>query len=60
MNYNKIFYWSVPDNAYIVLVPSLPGCMSDGETIEEALANADVAIDEWISFAKELGNEIPC
>lgn len=59
MNYNRIFYWSDPDNAYIVSVPTLPGCMADGETIGEALANADVAIDEWISFAKELGNDIP-
>ncbi len=59
MAYNKMFYWSEDDNAYITNVPSLPGCMADGATIEESLKNADVAIGEWISFAREIGREIP-
>ncbi len=59
MAYNKMFYWSEDDHAYITNVPSLPGCMADGETIEESLENADVIIEEWISLAKELGREIP-
>ena len=59
MAYNKMFYWSNDDSAYITNVPALPGCMADGETIEESLANADTMIEEWISFAKELGREIP-
>lgn len=59
MAYNKMFYWSKDDHAYITKVPALPGCMADGETIEESLRNADVMIDEWIDFAKELGREIP-
>lgn len=59
MAYNKMFYWSEDDNAFITNVPSLPGCMADGATISESLKNADIAIEEWISFAKELGREIP-
>lgn len=59
MAYNKMFYWSKDDNAYITNVPSLPGCMADGLTIEESLENADVMIAEWISFAKEIGREVP-
>lgn len=59
MAYNKMFYWSIDDKAYITNVPALPGCMADGETIEESLKNADTMIDEWISLAKELGREIP-
>lgn len=59
MAYNKMFYWSNDDEAYITNVPALPGCMADGETIEESLANADIMIDEWICLAKELGREIP-
>lgn len=59
MAYNKMFYWSNDDEAYITNVPALPGCMADGETIEESLKNADTMIDEWISLAKELGREIP-
>lgn len=59
MKYNKMFYWSDDDQAYITNVPSLPGCMADGETIEESLQNADIMIEEWISLSKELGREIP-
>ncbi len=59
MAYNKMFYWSDDDNAYITNVPSLPGCMADGSTIEESLKNADEIIKEWIITAKELGWEIP-
>lgn len=40
-------------------VPDLPGCMSDGESREEALANTRLAIREWIDTAKELGRNIP-
>lgn len=59
MAYNKMFYWSDDDAAYITNVPALPGCMADGDTIDESLKNADIIIDEWISLAKELGREIP-
>ncbi len=40
-------------------VPDLPGCMSDGESHEEALANTRLAIHEWIETAKKLGRKIP-
>jgi antitoxin HicB len=40
-------------------VPDLPGCMSDGETPEEALHNVLDAIDSWIEMAEELGHTIP-
>lgn len=59
MSYKKIFYWSQEDQAYLVFVPTLPGCMSDGETVSEALKNADVVTKEWIEFAKELKNDVP-
>ncbi len=57
--YEVIVYWSEEDEAYIVEVPELPGCMADGATYEEALKNAQVAISEWIETAKSLGREIP-
>lgn len=44
---------------FIALVPDLPGCMSDGETPEEALAQVQDAIQGWIDEAKSLGREIP-
>ena len=44
---------------YIGWVPDLPGCISDGRTAAEALANASHAIDEWINEAVRLGRPVP-
>ena len=40
-------------------VPELPGCMSDGETPQEALDNAYDAIACWIEGAREMGRAVP-
>jgi predicted RNase H-like HicB family nuclease len=57
--YEVIIYWSAGDEAFVAEVPELPGCASDGQTYEEALANVQVIIREWIETAKELGRAIP-
>jgi predicted RNase H-like HicB family nuclease len=57
--YETIFFWSEEDNAYVVDVPELPGCMAHGESQEEALANAQQAIQLWLDTAKEFGDPIP-
>ena len=44
---------------YFATVPDLLGCMSDGETPEEAIANVRDAIEAWKEAAEELGREIP-
>ena len=44
---------------FLATVPKLPGCMSDGETPDEALKNVEDAIKCWLDTAKELGREIP-
>jgi predicted RNase H-like HicB family nuclease len=44
---------------FAATVPDLPGCMSDGDTPEEALHNVLDAIDSWIEMAEELGHSIP-
>jgi len=56
--YEISIYWSDDDGAYIAEVADLPGCMADGRTCQEALAAAEVAIEEWIETAKALGREI--
>ena len=45
--------------AFGVVVPDLPGCFSAGDTMEEALANAEEAIAAWIDVALDTGQEIP-
>jgi predicted RNase H-like HicB family nuclease len=57
--YEMIIYWSDEDQAFVVEVPELPGCMADGPTYREAVANAEKVIEEWIQTAKELGREVP-
>jgi predicted RNase H-like HicB family nuclease len=44
---------------YVATVPDLPGCMSDGETPEEALRNVQEAIASWIESAREWKMHIP-
>jgi len=57
--YEVIIYWSEDDKAFVAEVPELPGCASDGATHQEALANVEVIISEWMETAKELGRPIP-
>jgi predicted RNase H-like HicB family nuclease len=57
--YEIIMYWSARDNAFIAEVPELPGCAADGSTRQEALANVELVIAEWIETARELGRDIP-
>jgi len=44
---------------FLALVPDLPGCMSDGESPEEAVANVQDAIDTWIEAANDRGHAVP-
>ena len=57
--YEIIIFWSEEDDAFLAEVPELPGCMADGKTYQEALANAEKIIEEWIEIAKEEGRSIP-
>lgn len=44
---------------YFIEFPDLPGCMSDGETIDEAIENGKDAVECWIEAAIEMGRSIP-
>ena len=44
---------------YLIEFPDLPGCMSDGATVEEAVANGADALRSWLLTAKEFGDPIP-
>ena len=57
--YEMVIYWSDADGAFVVEVPELPGCMADGSSYQEAVANAEQIIAEWIDIAKEEGRTIP-
>jgi len=57
--YEIIIYWSKEDDTFIAEVPELAGCMADGSTQAEALANAQHVIADWIETAKSIGRTIP-
>lgn len=59
VRYEVIIYWSAEDEAFIAEAPELAGCMADGASYQEALANVEVVIQEWIETAQELGRPIP-
>lgn len=59
IKYELIIYWSDEDQSFVVEVPELSGCMADGETHEQAVANAQQVIEEWIETARELGRPVP-
>jgi len=47
------------DGGYVVSVPALPGCISQGDTRDEALANIREAIALYIEDCKAAGDPVP-
>lgn len=44
---------------YLIEFPDLPGCISDGETVDEAVSNGMDAKEAWLQVAKEQDRTIP-
>ena len=55
----RILLRKEPEEGYTVTVPSLPGCVTYGGTIEEAIEMAKEAIELYLDSLKEHGEEIP-
>lgn len=55
----RILLRKEPAGGYTVIVPSLPGCITYGETIEEAVEMAKEAIEAYIESLQEHGERIP-
>ena len=55
----KVFLEPDEDGGYVVVCPSLAGCYSQGETVEEALANIREAIELCLEDLQEHGEQIP-
>ena len=47
------------EGGFVVTVPALPGCMTQGETYDEALEMARDAIQGWIETLDQLGLPVP-
>lgn len=57
--YETIIYWSEEDKSFVADVPELPGCMAHGTSPDEALVNAQEAMQLWLDTAREFGDPIP-
>ncbi len=57
--YEHIVYCSKEDNCFIVEVPELSSCMTNGKTRSETIENCEIIIQEWIETTLELGKTIP-
>ena len=51
--------WSDEDEAYVVTVPELPGCLTHGATYEAAARQGEDAIATWLETALAWGDPIP-
>lgn len=58
LNY-QIFLRKEPEGGYTVIVPSLPGCVTFGETVDEAIAMAREAVELYIEGMLAKGEEVP-
>jgi predicted RNase H-like HicB family nuclease len=54
----KVLLYPGEDGYFVVEVPSLPGCISQGKTCEEAIANIEEAIDLYIEVLQDRGEPI--
>ncbi|MDP8940439.1 MAG: type II toxin-antitoxin system HicB family antitoxin [Actinomycetota bacterium] len=58
-NYEIDIFWSEEDGCFIACVPDLENCAAWGDTYEEALAQAHVAIRADLVSRKNFGDPIP-
>lgn len=59
MRYTVTLEWDEEGQGWFVRVPALPGCLTQGYTVEEALANAQDAIELHISGLRAHGDPVP-
>lgn len=55
----SVMYEEAPDGGYVAFVPSLPGCHTQGETIEDAEKNIQEAIELYLESLEDHNEEIP-
>lgn len=58
-NYTAIFEPDIETGGFTVSIPSLPGCISEGDTFEEALENIKEAASLYLEVVRERKEELP-
>lgn len=57
--YPALFHFNENDGSYTITYPDLPGCISEGKSLENALYMAQDALRQWLECTIEVGQEIP-
>ena len=57
--YSIVLEPDLEDGGYVVSVPALAGCRTQGQTVEECIARAREAIAVWIADAEDHGEVVP-
>lgn len=55
----SVFYEAAPEGGYVAFVPALPGCHTQGQTLEEAECNVREAIPLYLESLVARGEPIP-
>lgn len=55
----SVFYEAAPEGGYVAVVPALPGCHTQGETLEETEGNVGDAIELYLESLRAHGEAIP-
>lgn len=55
----RVILQPAEEGGYTVIVPALPGCISEGDNKQEAMANIQEAIRGWIEVSRKYGDYIP-
>jgi predicted RNase H-like HicB family nuclease len=58
MKYPVVIYASI-EGGYVAEVPSLKGCLGQGETVDECLSELETVIDLWLATARKNNLKIP-
>lgn len=59
MTYTLVLDPDLEEGGYTVRIPALPGCITEGETVEECIANARDAVSLYVEDLKATGEPIP-
>jgi len=54
-----IIIYPCPEGGYVAEIPALPGCLAQGETLEECIAELKIVSDLWVETAKGKNRPIP-
>jgi antitoxin HicB len=58
MEYPTVTY-PCAEGGYVAEIPALRGCLAQGETLEEALAELTIVTEIWLETAKKYGQQLP-